>query len=53
MIDALARYEVHQSTAALGGRRRGLGRTKSTASQVTYPYFLVKGALAQYVKLWK
>ena len=54
IIDALARYEVHQS---VGSPRRGAGGdwavTKSTASQVTYPYFLVKGELAQYEKLWK
>lgn len=53
MIDALARYEVGQSVLPSETPGGDWAVTKATASQVTYPYFLVKGYLGQYVKLWK
>jgi ABC-type sugar transport system substrate-binding protein len=52
-IDALARYEVHTSVAPSEVAGGDWAVTQATASQVTAPYFLVKGALAQYEKLWK
>ena len=52
-IDALARFEVGMSTTPSEGAGGDWAVTKGTASQVTYPYFLVKGALTQYEKLWK
>ncbi|HEV3213345.1 MAG TPA: hypothetical protein VGZ03_08125 [Acidimicrobiales bacterium] len=52
-IDALARYEVHMSVKPSEGAGGDWAVTQATASQVTYPYFLVKGYLAQYEKLWK
>jgi ribose transport system substrate-binding protein len=52
-IDALARYETGMSTAPSQVAGGDWAVTKSTAKQVTYPYFLVKGYLGQYEKLWK
>lgn len=52
-IDALARHEVGMSTTPSEGAGGDWAVVKKTASQVTYPYFLVKGALGQYEKLWK
>ena len=53
MIDALARWEVHMSVKPSEGPGGDWAVLRSTASHVTYPYFLVKNYLAQYVKLWK
>ena len=52
-VDALARYEVHTSVAPSEVAGGDWAVTKATAHEVTAPYFLVKGALAQYEKLWK
>jgi len=53
MADALWRTLVHQSVKPSEGGGGDWAVTKSTAHLVTYPYYLVPGALAQYAKLWK